>query len=48
MRIFMSRWDKWQPLVDMMKERQNKWKEKLEELNGGRLVKQVYDGDVDR
>ena len=26
----MSHWDKWQPLVDMMKERQNKWKENLE------------------
>ena len=33
-------------VADMIKERQNKWKEKLEGLNGGRLVKQVHEGDV--
>ena len=33
-------------VLDMMKERQNKWKEKLERLDGGRLVKQVYESDV--
>ena len=33
-------------VLDMIKERQNKWKEKLEGLDGRRLVKQVYEGDV--
>ena len=32
--------------VNMMKDRQLKWKEKLEEMDAGRLVKQVYDGDI--
>ena len=31
-------------VVDMMKERQRRWKEKLEGMNGGRMVKQVYEG----
>ena len=29
----------------MMKDRQLRWKEKLEGMDGGRLVKQVYEGD---
>ena len=33
-------------VVDMMKDRQMKWKEKLERMDGSRLVKQVYEGDV--
>ena len=33
-------------MVDMMKERQKRWKEKLEGLDDGRLIKQVYEGDV--
>ena len=34
-------------VVDIMKERQKRrWKEKLEGLDGGRLVKQVYEGNV--
>ena len=33
-------------LVGMMKERQRRWKEKVEGLNGDRLAKQVYEGDV--
>ena len=32
--------------VDMMKIRQERWKEKLEGMDGGRLVKQVYEGEV--
>ena len=31
-------------VVDMMKDRQLRWKEKLEEMDGGELVKQVYKG----
>ena len=30
----------------MMKDRQMRWKEKLERMDGSRLVKQVYEGDV--
>ena len=33
-------------VVDMMKDRQMRWKEKLERMDGSRLVKQVYEGDV--
>ena len=33
-------------VVDMMKEKQMRRKEKLEGMDGGRLVKQVYEGDV--
>ena len=33
-------------VVDMMKERQKTWKEKLEGLDGSRLVKQAYEGDA--
>ena len=33
-------------VVDMMKGRQMRWKEKLERMDGSRLVKQVYEGDV--
>ena len=33
-------------VADMMKERQMRWKEKLEGMDGGRLVKQMYEGDV--
>ena len=33
-------------VVDMMKDRQLKWKEKLEGMAGGRLVKQVYEDDI--
>ena len=33
------------PVTDMMKDRQLRWKEKLEGMDGGRLVKQVYEGD---
>ena len=32
-------------VVNMMKDRQLKWKEKLEGMDGSRLVKQVYEGD---
>ena len=32
-------------VTDTMKDRQLRWKEKLEEMDGGRLVKQVYEGD---
>ena len=32
-------------VADMMKDRQLRWKEKLEGMDGGRLVKQVYEGD---
>ena len=43
-------------IVDIIKERQNKWKEMLEGLDSGALegldsgtlVKQVYEGDVGR
>lgn len=31
----------------MVRERQKRWKEKLEGFNGTRLVKQVYVSDVD-
>ena len=33
-------------VVDMMKDRQMRWKEKLVRMDGSRLVKQVYEGDV--
>ena len=33
-------------VVDMMKDKQLRWKEKLEEMDGSRLVKQVYEGDI--
>ena len=33
-------------VVDMMKDRQFRYKEKLEGMDGGRLVKQVYEGDI--
>ena len=33
-------------MVDMMKERKMRWTEKLEGMDGGRLVNQVYEGDV--
>ena len=33
-------------VVDMVKDRQMRWKEKLEEMDGGRLVKPVYEGDI--
>ena len=33
-------------VLDMMKDRQMRWKEKLERMDGSRLVKQVYEGDV--
>ena len=33
-------------VVDMMKDRQLTWKEKLEEMDDGRLVKQVYECDT--
>ena len=33
-------------VVDMMKDRQLRWKEKLEGIDGSRLVKQVYEGDI--
>ena len=33
---------------DMMKDRQMRWKEKLERMDGSRLVKQVCEGDVVR
>ena len=29
-----------------MKDRQMRWKEKLERMDGSRLVKQVYEGDI--
>ena len=32
-------------VVDMM-DRQLRWKEKLEGMDGGRLVKQVHEGDI--
>ena len=32
-------------VVDMM-DRQLRWKEKLEGMDSGRLVKQVYEGDI--
>ena len=34
-------------VVETMKERQKSWKEKLEGMDGDRLVKQVYEGDVE-
>ena len=33
-------------VVETMKERQKRWKEKLEGMDGDRLVKQVYEGDA--
>ena len=33
-------------VVDMMKERQERWNENLEGFGGSSLVKQVYEGDV--
>lgn len=33
-------------VVDMMKDRQLRWKEKLEGMDSGRLAKQVYKGDI--
>ena len=33
-------------VVDMVKDRQMRWKEKLEEMNSDRPVKQVYEGDI--
>ena len=33
-------------VVDMMKDRQMRWKEKLEGMDDDRLVKQVYEGDI--
>ena len=33
-------------MVEIMKEGQKRWKEKLEGMDGDRLVKQVYEGDV--
>ena len=35
-----------QVVVVDMKERQKRWKEKLEGMDGDRLVKQVHEGDV--
>ena len=35
-------------MVDMMKDRQLRWKEKLEGMDGSRLVKQVYKGNIAR
>ena len=34
-------------VVEIMKERQKRWKEKLEGMDGDRLSKQVYEGDVE-
>ena len=34
-------------MVEIVKERQKRWKKKLEGMNGDRLVKQVYEGDVE-
>ena len=35
-------------MVDMMKDRQLRWKEKLEGMDGSRLVKQVYKSNIAR
>ena len=34
-------------VVKTMKERQNRWKEKLEGMDGDKLVKQVYESNVE-
>ena len=33
-------------VMDIMKKKQRRWKVKMEEGNGDRLVKQVYEGEM--
>ena len=32
--------------MDIVKKQQRRWKVRMEEMDGSRLVKQVYEGDV--
>ena len=33
-------------VMDIVKQQQRRWKVRMEEMNGDRLVKQVYEGEV--